>query len=198
MPMRHPAKYFEHLSEESAQELERHLETAASNEGLELDILAAACRKRDTDGKAAMSPSERAAYRLFRQWYLAWAEERAGGAEAVKSQRAADFAARTEAMIALDDSNFEKLAIVTEKPILVQFYASWCGPCHKAAPVLNEVAHRGARIGKLDCERSPETAKRFAVRSYPTLVLFDRGLRGVYRGPRTVEDIERWLKETIR
>lgn len=193
---RHPVKYFKHLSDEEAEDLERYIEHAAAAAKLPSDVLTDARRKRDSEGRGSLLPAERDAYRAFQRWYSDWATERAGGPEALAAKREADFSARTEAMISLDDGNFEELVLMAGEPILVQFFTSWCGPCHRAAPVMNEVAERGARIGKLDCERAPETAKRFAIRSFPTFVLFQRGgLRGVYRGPRTVEDIESWLND---
>jgi thioredoxin-like negative regulator of GroEL len=124
-----------------------------------------------------LSGPEQHAFQLFVATYNKWA-----------------FAANTSDLVTLNDENFDAIALSGMTPMLVQFYAPWCGPCHSAAPVLNEVAKRGASIGKLDCETAPETAKRFAIGAYPTFVLYQGGrMQAIYRGERTVEAIETWL-----
>ncbi len=63
----------------------------------------------------------------------------------------------------------------TEVPLLVDFYADWCGPCKAMAPILDEVARdRSGRllVGKVDTDRNPTMAVRFAIRGIPTLILF--------------------------
>lgn len=76
------------------------------------------------------------------------------------------------------DETFGQVIRDTEIPVLVDFYADWCGPCKMMAPVLDDVAH--ARMGqllvlKLDTDRNPVTAQTFGVRSIPTIVLFRGG-----------------------
>ena len=83
----------------------------------------------------------------------------------------------------VSDETFQPVIANTEIPVLVDFYADWCGPCKMMAPVLDDVARD--RIGqllvlKLDTDRSPATAQAFGVRSIPTMILF-RGGREVAR-----------------
>ena len=73
---------------------------------------------------------------------------------------------------------FEQDALKSDLPVLVDFYATWCGPCKMLAPVLDEVAKRyegRAKVVKVDIDESPELAQRFGVSAVPTLVLFKDG-----------------------
>jgi thioredoxin 1 len=73
---------------------------------------------------------------------------------------------------------FDQDALKAELPVLVDFYATWCGPCKMLAPVLEEVAKRyegRAKVVKVDIDESPELAQRFGVSAVPTLVLFKDG-----------------------
>ncbi len=80
--------------------------------------------------------------------------------------------------ITLDDSNFEEEVINSDVPVLVDFWAAWCGPCRVIAPVIEELAEEfegRIKIGKLDVDFNPQTAMRFNVRSIPTLLIFKDG-----------------------
>ena len=78
----------------------------------------------------------------------------------------------------LTADQFEEKVLNAHKPVLVDFFATWCGPCKMMAPVLDEVAtevsDRGA-IYKIDVDQSPSLAARFEVMSVPTLILFENG-----------------------
>ena len=80
--------------------------------------------------------------------------------------------------IAVTDSNFDRVIADSAVPIVVDFYADWCGPCHAMAPVLDEIARQNAGaaiIVKLDTDRSPNTSLRFGIRGIPTLIAFAGG-----------------------
>jgi thioredoxin 1 len=79
----------------------------------------------------------------------------------------------------LDDKNFSaEIAKSDGGPILVDFWATWCGPCRMVAPILEKLATEmkgRARIAKLDVDQNPATAAQFGISSIPTLILFKNG-----------------------
>jgi thioredoxin 1 len=76
-----------------------------------------------------------------------------------------------------DARNFQRMVMEAEMPVLVDFYADWCGPCRMLAPVLDELAREmpEARIVKVNVDHSPELAARYNVNSIPTLIAFRDG-----------------------
>ena len=79
--------------------------------------------------------------------------------------------------IEITDSNFNEI-VNTDKPVLVDFWAEWCGPCKMIGPVVEELAgdYEGkAVVGKLDVDSNPEISAKFGIRSIPTLLVFKNG-----------------------
>ena len=80
--------------------------------------------------------------------------------------------------IEITDSNFEEEVAKSDVPVLIDFWAVWCGPCRMIAPIVEELAGEfdgKAKIGKLDVDNNPGVATKFGIRSIPTLLIFKGG-----------------------
>jgi thioredoxin 1 len=78
----------------------------------------------------------------------------------------------------VNDNNFETEVLQANQPVLVDFWATWCGPCIALAPTVEALAEKyegSAKIVKLNVDESPSTAARYGIRGIPTLVLFNNG-----------------------
>ena len=76
------------------------------------------------------------------------------------------------------DQNFEEEVLKSELPVLVDFFAVWCGPCQMMAPVIEEMAKElegKVKIGKMNVDENPQTAEKYGIMSIPTLILFKNG-----------------------
>ena len=78
----------------------------------------------------------------------------------------------------ITDANFEEIVMNSDKPVMVDFWAAWCGPCKMLGPVINQIAdeYEGkAVVGKLDVDANQQYAAQFGVRNIPTVLIFQNG-----------------------
>lgn len=84
----------------------------------------------------------------------------------------------SEAIVEVTDANFDQLVLKSDEPVMVDFWAAWCGPCRALAPIMDELAlsYNGrVKIGKMDVDKNAATPQRYNVRGIPTLLVFKGG-----------------------
>ena len=107
----------------------------------------------------------------------------------------------SESILKLTDAEFENQVIKSEKPILVDYWAEWCGACKMIAPVLEEVASELSDkilIGKLNVDENSETPPKYGIRGIPTLMLFKNGeVVGTQVGAISKSDLINFIENNI-
>lgn len=80
--------------------------------------------------------------------------------------------------VTITDTNFEEEVLKSEVPVLIDFWAAWCGPCKMIAPIIEELAGEydgKVKVGKLDVDENQQTAIKYGVRSIPTVLIIEGG-----------------------
>jgi thioredoxin 1 len=108
---------------------------------------------------------------------------------------------KTSATVAVTDDSFSDDVLSSSVPVLVDFWATWCGPCKMVAPVLEEIANEKAgalTIAKIDVDANPATARDFQVVSIPTLILFKDGKAASQKvGAAPKGELSKWISGSI-
>jgi len=105
------------------------------------------------------------------------------------------------ATVNVTDDNFDTEVLKSSKPIVVDFWAEWCGPCKQIGPALEEISNEMSDeviIAKHNIDNEPNTPTKFGVRGIPTMLLFKEGeLKATQVGATTKSNIVSWIKENI-
>ena len=105
------------------------------------------------------------------------------------------------ATINITDENFDTEVLKSDKPIVVDFWAEWCGPCKQIGPTLEEISNEMANeitIAKHNIDNEPNTPAKYGVRGIPTMLLFKGGeLKATKVGATTKSNIVSWIKKNI-
>lgn len=101
-----------------------------------------------------------------------------------------------------NDTNFEKEVLQSEMPVLVDFWAPWCGPCRQQGPIIDKLAEnmkdRAVKIGKVNVDEAPAVSQKYQIMSIPTLIIFKNGqlveqLRGVHQEDQLLEKLKKHM-----
>jgi thioredoxin 1 len=105
------------------------------------------------------------------------------------------------ALIHLNDQNFKKEVLESSLPVLVDFWATWCGPCKTIAPIIEELSKEYSskiKIGKINVEESPSTTASYGVMSVPTLIFFKNGeVLSQYTGALSKVGLKKRIEEEL-
>ena len=102
----------------------------------------------------------------------------------------------------INDTNFETEVLKADKPVLVDFFATWCGPCRQMLPIVTELSEEMSdkvKIVKLDVDEAAATAEKYEIQSIPTMILFKDGqVKATHNGASTKAELQNWLNENLK
>ena len=101
----------------------------------------------------------------------------------------------------INDSDFEQEVLNSDSPVLVDYWAEWCGPCKMIAPILHEIADEYAgrlKVTKMDIDQNVETPRQFSIRGIPTLMIFKDGqIQGTRVGALTKNQLKAFVEDVV-
>ena len=102
----------------------------------------------------------------------------------------------------INDENFEQEVLKSDKPVLVDFFATWCGPCRQMLPIVTELSEEmteQVKIVKLDVDEAPKTAEKYEIQSIPTMILFKDGkVKATRNGSSTKAELQGWILDNLK
>ena len=102
----------------------------------------------------------------------------------------------------VNDTNFNTEVLEADKPVLVDFFATWCGPCRQMLPIVTELSEEMAdklKIVKLDVDEAPASAEKYEIQSIPTMILFEKGqVKATRNGSSTKSELESWISDNLK
>ncbi len=105
------------------------------------------------------------------------------------------------ATVNVTDENFEPEVVKAQKPVIVDFWAEWCGPCKMIGPILEEISEEMSdkiTIAKHNIDEEPNTPTKYGIRGIPTMLLFkDNELKATKVGATTKSDLKSWIEQNI-
>jgi len=107
----------------------------------------------------------------------------------------------SDAILEVTDANFDQVVLKSDEPVMIDFWAAWCGPCRALAPIVDELAKQYGEkvvVGKMDVDKNTATPQRYGVRGIPTLLVFKGGqVREQIVGYVPKETIEKALDKNL-
>ncbi|MEE9447196.1 MAG: thioredoxin TrxA [Arenicellales bacterium] len=107
----------------------------------------------------------------------------------------------SDQIVQLTDANFEQEVLQSDIPVLVDYWAEWCGPCKMIGPILEELVAEydgKVKIAKINIDENPQTPPKFGIRSIPTLMVFKGGdVEGTKVGAASKSDLSRFIDDNI-
>ena len=107
----------------------------------------------------------------------------------------------SEKTIDVNEENFESSVLKSDIPVLVDFWAEWCGPCKQIAPILEEISSEYSNkltVAKIDVDENPEMPSKYQVRGIPTMILFNNGnIVDTKVGMSSKQDLTDWLNQHL-
>ena len=101
----------------------------------------------------------------------------------------------------VNDTNFEQEVLKADKPVLVDFFATWCGPCRQMLPVVDELSQEmvaSVKIVKLDVDEAEQAAANYDIQSIPTMLLFKNGQKvAEHHGACTKDELASWIRANL-
>ncbi|PIR31677.1 MAG: thioredoxin [Alphaproteobacteria bacterium CG11_big_fil_rev_8_21_14_0_20_44_7] len=100
----------------------------------------------------------------------------------------------------ISDNEFEQEVLKSGEPVLVDFWAEWCGPCKQLSPIVDEIAGEKSniKVAKMNIDENPESPQRYGVRSIPTLMIFQNGeLKGTKVGALPKSKLIEWIDSVV-